>query len=166
MFENGGIVSIDQLVSAGIGKILLGNVRSREDSCSTKMVTQLADLLGQIAIWGLQLSPPSDVAASWWHTRNLEVKSSRLAHLSQSQWDQFQRVAIYCGIGSASGLPLHGSPGLPLRTAPSATRFIAGAAPPPVTRVSGVACRAPLLSGPALGPGVPTPAATMPPRVV
>ena len=35
--------------------------------------------------WGLQQSPQRDVAASRWHTRNLEVKLSRLDHLSQSQ---------------------------------------------------------------------------------
>ena len=50
--------------------------------------------------------------------------------------------------------------------APSAVRFITGAAPPPVTSVPGVAYRDPLLSGPALGPGVTTLAITMPPRVV
>ena len=96
MFETWGIVSIDQLVSLGLGKILLGNVRYRKDSCSAQMATQLADLLadllGQLAIWGLQQSPPSDVAG--WHTRNLEVKLSRLAHLSKSQWDQFQRCHL------------------------------------------------------------------------
>ena len=58
------------------------------------MATQLADLLGQIAIWGLQQSPQRDVAASRWHTRNLEVKLSRLDHLSQSQRDQFQRCHL------------------------------------------------------------------------
>ena len=64
MFETCGIVPINKLVSLGLGKVSLGYVRSRKISCSAKVATQLADLLGQIAIWRLQQSPQRDVAAS------------------------------------------------------------------------------------------------------
>ena len=86
---------------------------------------------------------------------------ARLVHLSQSQWGQFQR----CHLAPIVGDRIRQWIAAPRPSWIAAPDFALGysvhrrcrhAASPPVTRVPGIACRAPLLSGTELELGVPT----------